>query len=66
MPRRSRAAVVFFELHRDDAARDTSIGGQPVNAGGHTGELELVERVRHRACIQTAETRDLIVHVSSK
>src|SRR6185503_20842411 len=64
MPRSRRAAVVFFELHCDDAPRDPAISRQPVNAGGHAGELQLVERVRHRARIETAETRDLIVHVS--
>jgi len=54
------------EDEQPDAPRDPAISRQPVNAGGHAGELQLVERVRHRARIETAETRDLIVHVSSK
>ncbi len=63
MPRRGRAAIVFFELHGDDATRDPAIGGQPLDADCDAGELQLVERVGHRARIETVETRDLIVHV---
>jgi hypothetical protein len=54
MSRGRRSAVIFVELHRDDATRDPSVGGQPLNAGHDTGDPKLVERIRHRTGVETA------------
>ena len=64
MPRRRRPAIVFFELHGDDPAGDPAVGRQPLNAGDDTSEAQLVERVRHRAGIETARDARQIVHTS--